>query len=92
VPQPSPRPYCPPQHTRPKVTRVAREPMVTRNYRVRKPAWDDAMATAAAADESFAEALRDFTDWFAHRPRAREPWRPERGVKAPAADDSATGT
>jgi len=56
--------------------------MVTRNYRVPKRDWDDAMATADAAGESFAEALRDFTEWYAHRPRAREPWRPERAVKA----------
>ena len=84
----SPRPYCAPAGTRPRVTRVAREPMVTRNYRVPQRDWDAAMRTADEAGESWADALREFTAWYAHRPRAREPWRPERS----APETGATGT
>lgn len=84
VTQPSPRPYCRTRYWPSRVARVAREPMVTRNFRVPRQTWADALATADAAGASLSDALREFVEWYAHYPRAREPWRPEHGVRSPA--------
>lgn len=88
VTQPSPRPYCRARYWPSKVGRVAKEPMVTRNFRVPRKVWDDALATADAAGVSLSDALREFVEWYARYPRARQPWRPDAAVRAGERADS----
>ena len=85
--------HCPTSHKRLTVLRVARIPMETRSFRASK-AWDDAIATADAAGENFADRLREYVDWYSRQPGARAPRRPPKAVRAEAVhhdDDTASG-
>lgn len=64
------------------ITRMARQPKTTKNFRVSKQVWADAMATAAANDEVLGEELREFVAWYSRQPGARAPRRPAAAVRA----------
>lgn len=80
------RSRCRTWHEPSTVARVARRPMKTRNFRAPDKPWEDALATADAAGENFADRLRDFVDWYSRQPQAREPRRPARAVRAKSTD------
>jgi hypothetical protein len=62
--------------------------MKTRNFRVPDHVWDDALATADAAGENFADRLREFTEWYGRQPHSRDPRRPAKAVRAPRVADA----
>ncbi len=82
----SPRSHCRTPYWPSRVRLVARLPMKTHNFRVPENVWKDAIATADAAGENFADRLREFTEWYGRQPHSREPRRPARAVRAPAED------
>ena len=63
VTHPSPRSYCSARTWPSKVTHVAREPMVTRNFRVSEIKWEAVKARAEKTDYLLSDFLRDCVDW-----------------------------
>lgn len=74
--------YCGASYERATFARVARPPMKNRNFRASDKSWDDAQATADAAEEVLADRLREFIDWYGRQPGARPPRRPDKAVRA----------
>lgn len=70
--------YCSPYAKRSTVRRVARTPMKPVNFRAPGDDWDDALAAADAAGEHLPDELRNFLAWYARKPGARTPRRPEK--------------
>jgi hypothetical protein len=83
------RTHCHSQHGRPTLTRVAKPPMKSWNFRAPEHVWKDALATADAAAESLPDRLREFLEWYSRQPHARDPRRPAKAVRAPKASDVA---
>lgn len=52
------------------------------NFRAPGTDWEDALATADAAGEHLPDELRNFLAWYARKPGARAPRRPEKAVRA----------
>jgi hypothetical protein len=74
--------YCSPYAERTTVRRVARTPKKPVNFRADGTDWEDAIATADGAGEHLPDELRNFLAWYARKPGARTPRRPDRAVRA----------
>ena len=74
--------YCSPYAKRSTVRRVARTPMKPVNFRAPGTDWDDALAAADAAGQHLPDELRNFLAWYARKPGARAPRRPEKSTRA----------
>lgn len=74
--------YCSAYAKRSTVRRVARTPMKPVNFRAPAADWEDALATADAAGEHLPDELRNFLAWYARKPGARAPRRPDKAARA----------